>query len=78
MKGPKAGQDLRVDLPAIGPRTVTNAARAGLDGIAVAQGLTLVLDREATIAAADRAGLFLVGIDREGREAGPADGVSGG
>lgn len=65
VKGPKRNQDLRVDLPAIGPRTVANAAKAGLDGIAIAQGLTLVLDREGTIAAADKAGLFLVGIDRD-------------
>ena len=65
VKGPKRDQDLRVDLPAIGPRTVANAARAGLEGIAIAQGLTLVLDQAATIAAADKEGLFLVGIDRE-------------
>ena len=63
VKGPKRGQDLRVDLPAIGPRTVENAARAGLAGIAVASGLTLVLGREATVRAADRLGLFLVGLD---------------
>lgn len=62
VKGPKRGQDLRVDLPAIGPRTIVNAARAGLAGVAVASGLTLVIDRPATVAAADRAGLFLVGI----------------
>lgn len=65
VKGPKRDQDLRVDLPAIGPRTVAHAAKAGLDGIAIAQGLTLVLDREGTIAAANKAGLFLVGIDRD-------------
>ncbi len=63
VKAPKRGQDLRVDLPAIGPRTVVNAARAGLDGIAIASGLTLVLDRAGTIAAADRAGLFLLSVD---------------
>jgi DUF1009 family protein len=65
VKGPKRGQDLRVDLPAIGPRTVANAARAGLEGIAIAQGLTLVLNRAATVAAADKAGLFLIGVDRD-------------
>lgn len=65
VKGPKRDQDLRVDLPAIGPRTVTHAARAGLDGIAIAQGFTLILDRPATIAAADKAGLFLIGVDRD-------------
>jgi len=65
VKGPKRGQDLRVDLPAIGPRTVMNAVRAGLDGIAVASGYTVVLNRRDTVAAADRNGLFVVGVDRE-------------
>lgn len=63
VKAPKLGQDLRVDLPAIGPRTVDRARRAGLSGLAVAAGLTLVLDRARTAADADRAGLFLVGVD---------------
>lgn len=63
VKAPKRGQDLRVDLPAIGPRTVARAARAGLAGIAIASGLTLVLNRRETVAAADRAGLFVTGFD---------------
>ena len=71
VKGPKRGQDLRVDLPAIGSRTVENAARAGLAGIAVASGLTLVLGREATVRAADRLGLFLVGLDVGARAGAP-------
>lgn len=65
VKGPKRDQDLRVDLPAIGPKTIANAARAGLEGIAIAQGFTLVLDRQATVKAADKAGLFLIGVDRD-------------
>lgn len=64
VKGPKRGQDLRVDLPAIGPVTVANAARAGFAGIAVAGRYTLVIDRARTVAEADRRGLFLVGVDR--------------
>ena len=63
VKAAKAGQDRRVDLPAIGPRTVANAARAGLAGIAVGSGSTLILDAAATAAAADRLGLFLVGVE---------------
>lgn len=58
----KDGQDLRVDLPAIGPRTVEKAAAAGCSGLAIQAGLTLIIDRPATIAAADRLGLFLVGL----------------
>lgn len=61
VKAPKLGQDLRVDLPAIGPRTVGNAAAAGCVGLAVEAGGTLVIDRAATAAEADRLGLFLVG-----------------
>ncbi len=63
VKAPKAGQDLRVDLPAIGPRTMTNAARAGLAGVAIASGKAIVLDRDGTIREADRLGLFLLGLE---------------
>ncbi|MFT7058873.1 MAG: DUF1009 family protein [Pseudorhodobacter sp.] len=58
-KAPKPGQDLRVDLPTIGPDTVALAAAAGLGGIAWAAGGVIVLDRHATIAAAEAQGLFL-------------------
>lgn len=59
----KPGQDMRVDLPTIGPQTIHHAGRAGLAGIAVHGENTLVIDRHATIAAADAAGLFLVGLE---------------
>jgi DUF1009 family protein len=62
VKGTKPGQERRADLPTIGPRTVARAEAAGLAGIAVEAGATLILDRQATVAAADRAGLFVVGI----------------
>lgn len=64
VKMAKVGQDLRVDLPTIGPRTVACAARAGLAGIAIGAGATLIVDGPATIAEADRRGLFLLGIER--------------
>jgi UDP-2,3-diacylglucosamine hydrolase len=63
VKTAKHGQDLRVDLPAIGPRTMINARRAGLKGVAVGSGVTLILDQEETIATADRLGLFLVAVE---------------
>jgi DUF1009 family protein len=62
VKAPKAGQDLRYDLPAIGPRTVEGAARAGLAGIAVSSGNTVMAEPQAMIAAADQASLFIVGV----------------
>lgn len=63
VKLPKLGQDLRIDLPAIGPRTVHRAAAAGCVGIAIGAGYTLVIDSEETVAAADAAGLFLIGLE---------------
>ncbi|MGV4795987.1 LpxI family protein [Rhizobium sp. F40D2] len=60
----KPQQDIRADLPAIGVSTILNAKKAGLGGIAVEAGRSLVLDRAAVIKAADEAGLFVCGIDR--------------
>ena len=62
VKEPKHGQDLRFDLPTIGPRTVEGASRAGLAGIAVAAGNTLLAEPQHMIEAADRAGLFVTGV----------------
>lgn len=59
----KPGQDRRIDLPTIGVRTVEAAAEAGLRGIAVEAGGTLVLGREAIAAKADEAGLFVLGLE---------------
>jgi len=62
VKMAKPGQDRRADLPAIGPATIAAVAASGLRGIAIEAGATLVLDRDAVIAAADRAGIFVVGV----------------
>jgi hypothetical protein len=59
VKRPKRGQDLRVDLPTIGPSTVTRAREAGLQGIAVTAGVTLIAQKAETIRLADEAGLFI-------------------
>ncbi len=59
----KPGQERRVDLPTIGPDTVAAAAAAGLRGIAFEAGGAILVDRNVTIAAADGAGLFLLGLD---------------
>ena len=61
-KGPKPGQELRVDMPAIGPRTVAAAVAAGLEGIAVQQGAVLVLDKADAVRAADAAGVAMHGL----------------
>ncbi|MBC57717.1 MAG: phosphatidate cytidylyltransferase [Confluentimicrobium sp.] len=58
-KAPKPGQDRRVDLPVIGPGTVAGVARAGLAGIVIEAGGVMILEREATLAAAQAEGLFI-------------------
>ena len=62
VKAPKSSQDLRFDLPAIGPRTIDGAAAAQLAGIAVVAGNTIVVEPQAVIEAADTAGLFVTGL----------------
>lgn len=61
----KPGQDRRLDLPAIGVNTVRYAHDAGLAGIVVDAGASLIIDRDATIAAANDVGLFIVGASDE-------------
>ena len=63
LKRPKPGQELRVDLPTIGVDTVRGAHAAGLAGIAVEAGLTLVIDRNAVAREADRLGIFVFGFE---------------
>jgi DUF1009 family protein len=62
VKAPKTSQDLRFDLPTIGPRTIGGATAAQLAGIAVVSGNTLVVEPQAMIEAADTAGLFVTGL----------------
>jgi UDP-2,3-diacylglucosamine hydrolase len=61
IKAPKHGQDLRFDMPSIGPLTVEGVARAGLAGIAVVAGSTIIAEPEQLVAAADHAGIFVIG-----------------
>lgn len=59
----KPGQDRRADLPVIGPDTVAAVAAAGLRGIAIQVDGTIIIDRAATVAAAESAGIFLLAVD---------------
>jgi len=73
VKRPKPGQELRVDLPAIGPDTVRRASGAGLSGIAVLANGALAAERTALLEAADASGLFVQGFrDREAPDASQA------
>lgn len=58
----KREQDARFDVPVVGPSTVENVAKAGGRLIAVEAGGVLLVDREQTLAAADRLGVSVVGV----------------
>jgi DUF1009 family protein len=66
VKAPKPNQDRRFDLPSIGPQTVDGAARAGLAGFAVVAGGAIIAEPAQVVQAADRAGLFVVGMSTDG------------
>jgi UDP-2,3-diacylglucosamine hydrolase len=62
VKCAKPGQELRADLPSIGPQTVTAAHEAGLVGIGVEAGRSIVLDHDRVASLADELGLFVIGM----------------
>lgn len=62
IKAPKVGQDMRFDLPSLGPRTVEGLAAAALGGIAVVAGHSVVAEPSTLVALADRHGLFVTGL----------------
>ncbi len=60
-KAVKPGQDLRFDRPAIGPNTIALLDTIGAALLGIEAGLTLVLEREPTLAAAERCGITVYG-----------------
>ena len=62
VKRPKPEQEMRIDLPVIGPETIRQACEAGLCGIAVEAGRALIIDQEVVAEQADAAGLFVYGF----------------
>ena len=61
VKVAKPGQDMRFDIPVVGPETVSVAARAGIRVFALEAGRTLLLDKEQVILAAQSANISLLG-----------------
>ncbi len=59
----KPQQDRSFDLPTVGPDTVKNAAEAGLAGIAVHAGDSLLIDPQKVAEIADQNKMFVVGLD---------------
>ena len=62
VKAPKRGQDLRLDMPAVGPKTIEGAVKAQLRGVAIAAGRVLVVERALCARKVDAAGLFVAGF----------------
>ena len=61
-KRSKPQQDLRLDMPAIGPRTVEAVVRAGLAGIVIEAGAVMIAERGETVARAERSGTFIFAL----------------
>lgn len=61
VKALKPTQDALTDMPVIGVKTVRSAHDAGLAGIAIQAGASLIVGKHEVAAEADRLGLFVVG-----------------
>src|SRR5579875_724772 len=61
VKVAKPNQDLRFDVPVVGVPTIESMRRAGATCLCVEAGRTLLFDRAAMVAAADAAGIAVVG-----------------
>ena len=59
----KPGQDLRIDIPAIGVDTVNAVADAHLNGIVVNTKTCFVVNRDAVIKQANKRGIFILALD---------------
>lgn len=63
VKMAKQGQDMRFDIPVIGPRTLRTLQRARASCLAFQAGCAIFLEREQVIARADRLGICIVGVE---------------
>jgi len=73
VKTAKQGQDMRFDVPAVGPATIATMIEARAGVLAVEVGATLLLDRSFLVDAATRAGITVVGCTHDGAVAGFSD-----
>lgn len=62
VKTMKPGQDMRADLPSIGPQTIANVKKSGLLGIVLEAGRTLILNKSETLAMAKSENIFIFGV----------------
>jgi hypothetical protein len=66
----KPQQDLRFDLPAVGPRTIEIMASVNASVLAVEAGRTIILDRDLTLKTAESARIAVVGILKPPKDSG--------
>ena len=59
----KPQQDMRIDLPTIGTRTIENAHQSGFKGIVIHAGNTLIVNEPEVIKLANKYGMFIIGIN---------------
>lgn len=65
VKAKKPGQEERADLPSIGVQTIETLHKAGLCGVAVEAGASLIIDRDEVIKKANEYAIFVIGIEYE-------------
>jgi hypothetical protein len=63
VKVSKPNQDMRFDVPTIGPQTITRVQQAKGTAIAIEAGKTIVVERDQTLQLARKAGITIVAID---------------
>jgi UDP-2,3-diacylglucosamine hydrolase len=68
VKFAKPTQEMRIDLPTIGPDTITAVTAAGLAGLAVGAGSAIMIERQETLRRADGEGVFVMGADQRRAE----------
>jgi hypothetical protein len=72
VKVSKPSQDMRFDVPVVGEGTLEAMAEAGARALAVDAGRTLMIDRPAFLARAERQGVAVLGLDPSRGEKGRA------
>ena len=68
IKVAKPEQDMRFDVPTVGPETIANLRKSGAGMLVIEAEKTLIIDREKMVATADSAGIVIVGRSDGGVE----------
>lgn len=66
LKGAGPKKDLRFDVPTIGVKTIEYLEAAGAGCLAVDAGRVILLDKDEVLAAADAAGIAIIGVESPG------------